>query len=205
MKAIINNKEYDLKEARTSEEQQKGLSGVTELADGEGMIFIYPEEKQVNFWMHDTPLPLDIIGLDDDFEVKYVTEGQPNDDTPIPMTVKYVIEIAAGSGVKVGDEIDLELDDEDTSINSKMLVLDEEGNVQMELSGGERIFSRIATRKFIRLAVKAWKNKQDESVFNKYCKKLGKALFDELTAQDNRDPEYVELHKSKESSEDEND
>jgi len=75
MKAIINNKEYDLKEARTSEEQQKGLSGVTELVDGEGMIFIYPEEKQVNFWMHDTPLPLDIIGLDDDFEVKYVTEG----------------------------------------------------------------------------------------------------------------------------------
>lgn len=204
MKVEINDKEYNLKEATTTEEMQKGLMGVTDLPENEGMIFIYPEEKELTFWMHETPIALDIICVGEDLIVNKVSEGNPNDDTPIKMQGKYVIEINANSGVKEGDEVDLDDEDVDNfKSSSKMLVLNENGEVQMELEGGERIFSRIATRKFIKLAIKAWKNKKNSEVFDKMCKKLGKALFLELDAQTNRDPEYVELHKSKDSSKNE--
>lgn len=205
MKVEINDKEYNLKEATTTEEMQKGLMGVTELPEDEGMIFIYPEEKDLTFWMHETPIKLDIICVGEDLIVNQVTEGQANDDTPIKMYGKYVIELNANSGVKEGDEVDLD-DDEDINdfkSKSKMLVLDENGEVQMELEGGERIFSRIATKKFIKLAIKAWKNKKNPELFDKICKKLGKALFLELDGQTSRDPEYVELHTSNDSSKNE--
>ena len=68
-----------------------------------------------------------------------------------------------------------------------MLVLDEDGNVQMKLEGGERIFSRISTRKIIKQALKAYRDETDSSFI-----KLGKMVFKELDAQDGRDPEYVQ-------------
>ena len=71
-----------------------------------------------------------------------------------------------------------------------MLVLDENGDVQMKLEGGERIFSRISTRKFIKAAVKAFRSDKDTDYI-----KVGKLVFNELNAQDNRTPEYVESPK----------
>ena len=35
----IGNKEYKVQEARTEEEKEKGLQGVTELPEDEGMVF----------------------------------------------------------------------------------------------------------------------------------------------------------------------
>ena len=95
--------------------------GVTELPEDEGMIFIYPEEKDLTFWMHETPIKLDIICVGEDLIVNQVTEGQANDDTPIKMYGKYVIELNANSGVKEGDEVDL--DDEDSEEKSKARLL----------------------------------------------------------------------------------
>jgi len=39
----INNKEYKVKVAKTEEEKEKGLQGVKELPEDEGMLFIYDE------------------------------------------------------------------------------------------------------------------------------------------------------------------
>jgi hypothetical protein len=69
-----------------------------------------------------------------------------------------------------------------------MLVLDENGDVQMELDGGERIFSRKNTKVLIKFALKAYKTKQDKDY-----KTVGKKLFKFLDIQENNNPEYVEL------------
>ena len=53
--------------------------------------------------------------------------------------------------------------------------------------GGERIFSRISTKKFIKAAIKAYRSDKDSDY-----KKVGKLVFKELNAQDGREPEYVE-------------
>lgn len=60
-----------------------------------------------------------------------------------------------------------------------MDVLDEDGNSQMKIVGGERIFSRVATKKMLEL---------NES---KNYAELGKYICDELKAQDEREPQYV--------------
>jgi uncharacterized protein len=46
--------------ARTSEEHQRGLMGVTDLSGADGMLFRFGAPTSVNFWMRDTPLPLSI-------------------------------------------------------------------------------------------------------------------------------------------------
>jgi uncharacterized membrane protein (UPF0127 family) len=47
--------------ARTSKERDEGLMDVHHMAENRGMLFIFGKQKQLNFWMLNTPLPLDII------------------------------------------------------------------------------------------------------------------------------------------------
>lgn len=60
-----------------------------------------------------------------------------------------------------------------------MDVLDEDGNSQMTIVGGERIFSRVATSKMLML-------NEGGKFFE-----LGKFVCDELSAQEKRKPQYV--------------
>ena len=69
-----------------------------------------------------------------------------------------------------------------------MLVLDANGDVQMKLSGGERIFSRICTRKMIKAAIHAYREDTDIAY-----RKVGRLVLKELDAQDNRESEYTQL------------
>ena len=62
----IGNKKYKVREAKTLEEKKKGLQGVENLQDDEGMLFIYDEPQTVAFWMKDTKIPLDIIFINED-------------------------------------------------------------------------------------------------------------------------------------------
>lgn len=143
--------------------------------------------------MKDTLIPLDIVFINDDCEVISVHHGKPNDETPITeQGVKYVLEVNVNSGITKDDDLEF------ITNSDKMLVLNSDGEVQMELDGGERIFSRKSTKVLIRKAKKAKLVEADKDKFKRACKSLGKYLFKELNAQDNREPEYVDNPKSKE-------
>ena len=58
MKIEIGDREYNVTCARTEEERIKGLQGVTEMKDDEGMLFFFEEPQTVGFWMKDTKIPL---------------------------------------------------------------------------------------------------------------------------------------------------
>ena len=139
--------------------------------------------------MHNVPFPLDMIFMDDEFKVIDVKRGNPEDDK-IEGVASYVLEVNADSGIKVGDEADIE-DEEDEEYVMK--VLSPDGTVQMHLEGGERIFSRKSTKVLIKKALKANRTKEN----NDY-KALGKYLFKELYAQNHREPEYVDAPEKKE-------
>jgi gamma-polyglutamate biosynthesis protein CapA len=62
----LENKIYLLREAKTSEEWQKGLMFVKKPVDYDGMIFIFPDKQIRSFWNKNTFLDLNIYWLDDD-------------------------------------------------------------------------------------------------------------------------------------------
>lgn len=180
----IAGTEYDIFIAKSEEQKQKGLQFFKNLPKDEGMLFVINEENPVEtfFHMHNVPFPLDLVFMDDEFNVLDVKRGEPEDDK-IEGIASYVLEVNADSGIKKGD--DAEFDDED-SHNYVMKVLRPDGKPQMLLEGGERIVSRKETLVLIRKALKASISKEDKDY-----KALGKYMFKVLKGQDNRKPEYV--------------
>lgn len=141
------------------------------------MIFFFDIPGEYPFWMKDTSIPLDIIFINDDEEVTKVYKAQPNDEKLVasPDTL-YVVEVNQNSGVRKGDVLDLDPDNE----GPVMKVLGSDGSSQMELWGGERIISRRETKILIKKAKKADELKTDSSF-----KSLGKYIFRVLDKQDN--------------------
>ena len=181
----IHNKKYQVKIAESEADKIKGLQGVTELPEDEGMLFVYDEPQTVGFWMKDTEIPLDIIFINDDCEVLSIYKGKPYSETIAEEdNVKYVLELNQNSGVKIGDELDIDSEEELPT----MKVIGPNGEVQMELEGGERIFSRKNTKTLIRMAKKADETKSDTDY-----KRLGNKMFSYIKQQDEREPDYVEL------------
>lgn len=193
-KIIVNigNKTYNCKVAKTDEEQKKGLMGVEYLAPDEGMLFIWKDEGTRNMWMKNCPLPIDQIAINDDDEVIQVYKAIPNDETLVPFeNTKYILEVNTDSGIVVGD--DFEIDGSDDLNKYVMKVLAPDGSTQGLLQGGERIFSRISTKKMIKQAKKADSVRDDETLFKRACRKLGKICLKELYAQNHREQEYVQV------------
>ena len=177
----IGDKEYNVKEAHTEEEKRKGLQDVTELPKNEGMLFFFDEPQEVSIWMQNTLIPLDIIFINEDDEVIKVVQGVPNDETPIVVqNTLYVLEVNVNSGIKEGDELEIEDD------GPIMKVLAQDGTSQMSLFGGERIFSRKNTVVLIRKAKKADKTKSENDL-----RALGRYMFKCIKGQDERPAEYV--------------
>lgn len=191
-KVKLGNKEYTLDIASTQNELRKGLMGVTNLAENEGMLFDFGEEGNHEMWMYNTQISLDQIFINSDLEVTKVVTREPNDETLIGESeTLYVVEVNANSGIKKGDELEF-LDDTKEYV---MKVLAPDGSTQMNLKGGERIVSRKETKVLIRQAKKAYDSKSDSDY-----KRLGKYMFKVLNKQDSRDPEYVQLPESKDKN-----
>lgn len=185
---ILGNNTYQVEIARTEEEKREGLQNRDTLDPSRGMLFIYDQPTTVSMWMRDTEIPLDIIYINEDQEVIDVKQGKPNDDTLLSVeNTMYVVELNAGSGIKIGDELEFEEDSKYV-----MDILSPDGSSQMRLEGGERICSRRETKIIIRKAFKA-KESQNERDF----KSLGKYIFKVFDKQDNRKPEYVQAPEKK--------
>ena len=86
-----------------------------EVKDDEGMIFVFPETQpddgKHGFWMHNTPLGLDIAYIGKDKKIISIAKGQPFNDTMLEPKGEYlyVIELKLGladrMGLKVGDTV----------------------------------------------------------------------------------------------------
>lgn len=193
-KVIVNvgDKTYNCRLAKNEEDRRKGLMDVDYLAPDEGMLFEFEREGTYEFWMKNTPLELTQISINNDDEVEYVYQATPNDETLIPFNnCKYLLEVNRTTDIQKGDEF--EIDDSDDLNKYVMKVLAPDGSTQMNLQGGERIFSRISTRKMIKQAKKAYSLREDPVLFERACKKLGKICLKELYAQNHRDQEYVQV------------
>lgn len=100
--------------ALTRDAQARGLMWRTELPEGTGMLFVFPDEEERSFWMSNTPLPLDILYIRSDRTVLSIASNtKPYSEAQIPSRgpCRYVLEVPAGwaarHGVKPGDKVTL--------------------------------------------------------------------------------------------------
>src|SRR3989338_6034474 len=93
-------------------ERAIGLMSRTSLEDNYGMIFVFPEENEVTFWMKNTLIPLDMIFISEDFKILDIKTAEPCKENTCQLygpvkNVKYVLEVNAGfairNNIKVGD------------------------------------------------------------------------------------------------------
>jgi len=93
-------------------ERQHGLMYRQSLPDDRGMLFDFPQPERASFWMHNTPLSLDIIFIGTDGRILNVADHTtPYSDSPIPAAglTRGVLEIRAGRaeelGIRAGDRV----------------------------------------------------------------------------------------------------
>jgi hypothetical protein len=100
--------------AVTPETRQLGLMYRDHLADGSGMLFIFPQAAPQSFWMRNTRIPLDILFIDEAHRiVRLYASTTPFSEASLPsgVPVRFVLEVPGGfcarSGIAEGDEVDL--------------------------------------------------------------------------------------------------
>ena len=96
---------FDVAVADDFQERGRGLMFVKEMADSQGMLFIYGVTRPVSFWMKNTYIPLDMIFIDKRGVVKKVhANAVPHDTTSISsdVPIRSVLEINGGLAEKLG-------------------------------------------------------------------------------------------------------
>jgi len=93
----------------------RGLMWRSELADGTGMLFIFPAEVVQSFWMRNTLIPLDLVFIDKAMRVVGVVQwAEPRTLTSrtVGKPSLYVLEVPGGwasrNGVRAGSTVELE-------------------------------------------------------------------------------------------------
>ena len=103
----INKTCFTVEIARTEAEQESGLMNREVMAENHGMLFIFPKSDIYSFWMKNTLIPLDIMRIDDTYNIVNILTAQPCIADPCVVynpeaIAKYVVEINAGIAAKYG-------------------------------------------------------------------------------------------------------
>ena len=113
----IADRAIELEVAKTVEQQDVGLMYRTSLPDDRGMLFEFKSAREVNFWMKNCKISLDMIFLRDGVVKEIELYAPPCTTDPCPTygpdtAVDRVIELRGGRaaelGVKMGDHIKIE-------------------------------------------------------------------------------------------------
>lgn len=120
-KVTLNDINYYVELADDDNERAMGLMYRKQMADDEGMLFIFPDSQYRAFWMKNTLISLDILYFDQNRKLINVIENTPPcknttsrcPNYPSKSPAKYVLEINAGlsqkHGFNPGDELVINL------------------------------------------------------------------------------------------------
>lgn len=96
----VNQTKLTVEIANTEIERKQGLSGRKSLVKSHGLLFIFDEPGLYPFWMKDMRFPIDILWLDENFNVVDAWLNASPDSYPQQVTpshpAKYVLETNPG-------------------------------------------------------------------------------------------------------------
>jgi uncharacterized membrane protein (UPF0127 family) len=106
-KIEIAGRAFELELALDAASQQAGLMHRESMPADHGMLFVFPDEEEREFWMKNTRIPLDIIYLDSSGKVVSIRPMKPLDLTGVPSgrPAKYAIELNQGMAKAIGLEV----------------------------------------------------------------------------------------------------
>jgi uncharacterized membrane protein (UPF0127 family) len=102
---------FTIEIADSEDERQRGLMFRLDMDDDHGMLFVFEEQREVGFWMKDTPMALDLVFIGQDGVIKAVRQGEPLSEALITagQPVRFVLElkagIAASNDIERGDRV----------------------------------------------------------------------------------------------------
>ncbi len=109
---IAGKKMVEARVARKNEELEQGLSGISQLGEDEGMIFVLPKKSKTKFHMKGVKIPLSIAYLDWRGKILKIEDMDPKTLERIyeaPDKTRYALEMNRGwferAGLKKGDPI----------------------------------------------------------------------------------------------------
>lgn len=107
----IKDREITVEVASTRADRERGLMYRETLPEDRGMLFIYPQERVLSFWMRNTTIPLSIAYLDAEGAIREIYYMRPLDFTSIvsQSKVRYALEVNEGwferHGIEAGDRV----------------------------------------------------------------------------------------------------
>ncbi len=99
---------FSVQLAKTNAEREKGLMFVKQLDKNSGMLFIFDKEDVYPFWMKNTLIPLDMIWINSNNKVVFISQNVQSCKSLIcpiinpGVKAKYVLEINAGIAKDIG-------------------------------------------------------------------------------------------------------
>jgi len=99
--------------ARTADEREKGLMFRKSLGENEGMLFVFPSDEQLAFWMKNTSIPLSIAYIASDGTIREIHDLEPFSLEAVKAgrSVRYALEVGRGwfekAGLREGERLSL--------------------------------------------------------------------------------------------------
>ena len=95
----------------TDKDRGKGLMNRKKLEPDSGMIFVFPYDRKLSFWMKNTSIPLSIAYISSDSVIKEIKDMTPFSLAPVNSknSVRFALEVEKGyfekNGIKEGDRL----------------------------------------------------------------------------------------------------
>ena len=108
----IEGKEFRVEVARTREERAKGLMHRESMDPDAGMLFVFPYDQKLSFWMKNTSIPLTVAYIGNDGIIKELHDLTPFSEEPVPSmrSARYALELNRGAyksaGIEVGHHVE---------------------------------------------------------------------------------------------------
>ena len=111
----VGNKKIKAELAIYPHEIKKGLMFRKKMDPGTGMLFVFEQATQQNFWMKNTRIPLDIAYFSPNGKLVEIHAAKPFDLSGVPSrskNIQFVLELNLNDfrnqKIKIGDRLDLE-------------------------------------------------------------------------------------------------
>jgi uncharacterized membrane protein (UPF0127 family) len=107
----LHGHRFSVEMATDEPARERGLMFRTKLAADHGMLFVFPQQYPQSFWMKNTLIPLDILYFDQDRKLVSMQlnvppcKADPCATYPSDKPALYVLELAAGTAVKIGTRV----------------------------------------------------------------------------------------------------